>query len=166
MEFKKLIKYFFVCGSAYFTAVSGALLTILTIITSENTNFGIEPANFLLVLVFCFVMALGNTVRRIPAISCSWGWILNAICYIGGFLGFLLIFNFELSTAIIITLAFACIYAPIALFKAFKEKKQRGTSLSGVKTTSVTTNRKSASANKKESADTKNNDTPYQNLFS
>ena len=166
MEFKKLIKYFFICASVCFTAICAVLLTILAIITSENTNFGIEPARFLLVLAFCFVIALGNTVRRIPSVSLSLGWIINAICYVGGFIGFLLAFKFEFATAIIITVVFACIYTPIAIFKAFKEKKQRGSSLSLKNKTEAPKNSKATSNNKKESTQTKNNDTPYQNLFS
>ena len=75
-------------------------------------------------------------------------------------------FNFQFATAIIITAAFACIYTPIAIFKAFKEKKQRGPSPSGKKKPEAPKNNKTTTEKNKASANTKSNDTPYQNLFS
>ena len=168
MEFKRSIKYFFVCGSAYFTALSGLLLLILAILTNESPNVGVEPSRFLLLLAFCFVMSLGSTVRRAAGVPHTIGWICNAALYVGGCFGFLLAAEFKLETAAIITVLFVCIYAPIAIFIAFKGKKKRGGSL--LNTPSKPTSRNIKSKSKNQSTQIKNSDkkddSTYQNLFS
>jgi hypothetical protein len=170
MEFKRLIKYFFLCGSAYFTALCGALLTGLALITGENANIGIEPYKFLLLLAFCFVLSLGSTVRRASGISHLVGWICNATCYLGGCLAFLLLSDFKFGTAALITVVFACIYAPIAIFISLGEKKKRGGSvLGGKKTVKNAPKAKTgtkAKTDKNDTSSAKRDDTPYQNLFS
>ena len=163
MEFKKLIKYFFLCGSAYFTVLCSSLLVILALLTGESTNIGVEPSKFLLLLAFCFTMALGSTVRRVPALSGSIGWIINAALYLGGCLAFLLISGFKLETAMIITAAFACFYAPIAILIAFKDKKKRGKSILGGKKPAAANKNTASKASKSED---KKDNAPYQNLFS
>lgn len=170
MEFKKLIKYFFVCGSAYFTALCGVLLVALTIIMSDNSKSVIVPSNFLLLLAYCFTMALGSTIRRSAGISNTVGWICNAVCYLGGFFGYLLLSDFTPGTAAVLTAVFACIYAPIAIFIALKNKKRRsGSLLNNGKNnahTNKTANSKSKNQASSKSNTSKQNDSTYQNLFS
>ena len=166
MEFKKLIKYFFVCGSAYFTAICSSFLVILAIITSENANFGVEPSKFLLLLAFCFVMSFGSTIRRTRGIPSRIGWICNAVCYVGGCFAFLLAFNFQFFTSFVITIAFACIYTPIAILIAFKNKKKRGASILSTSKKPATKASKSNTRPAKKSESNEKADTPYQNLFS
>ena len=174
MEFKKLIKYFFVCASVYFTALGGALLVILTILTTGsdtmNGNMAVEPSRFLLLLAFCFTMALGSTVRR-ARISSAIGWVCNAVCYVGGFFAFLLISELELEAALVLTAVFVCIYAPVCLLVAFLEKKKRRAELiQKAANATANTGKKQKNSPKKKAdpkTDSVNQDgTPYQNLFS
>ena len=173
MEFKKLIKYFFLCGSAYFTALGGALLVVLTLLTTGsdtmNNNMVIEPSRFLLLLAFCFTMALGSTVRR-ARVSPAIGWTCNAACYVGGVLAFLLLTEFELGTALVLTAVFICIYAPIAFLIALGEKKRRRATLIQKSANTAPASKKARNKiqkNAEAKTESANQDgTPYQNLFS
>ena len=171
MKFKKLIKYFFLCTSAYFTVLSGTLLLLLTLLTNEGTNVGVEPSRFLLLLAFCCAMSLGSTVRRAAGVPRTVGWACNAILYVGGCFGFLAAAQFKLGAAAIVTAIFACIYAPIAIFIAFREKKKRGGSMLNAQAKSASNSPKASSkknntsSNTSKASDKKDNST-YQNLFS
>jgi len=165
MEVKKLIKYFLLCGAAYFTAACGIILIVLSILTGQNANLGIVPSKFLLVMAFCYVLSLGNTLRRAFKSSNAAGWAIHAICLIGGFLAFLLIFEIKLVPALIATAFFVAVYIPMAMLKAYKERKGCGyTSLSSKHRQHKTLNRRSDKVNdEKNTAETDNS---YQNLFS
>jgi hypothetical protein len=83
------------------------------------------------------------------------------VCYVGGFLGFLLLFEVQLSTAAILTLIFACIYAPIVIISAMRKNgksakiKPPAPSNTADKNTNTTKKTKKEKENK-----------PYESMFS
>ncbi len=173
MEAKRLIKYFLLCGSVYFTVICGSTLFILELLTSSMPNAAVEPSQLLLIIPLSFTMSLGSTVRRISAIPKIWGRVANAVCYIGGFAAFLLMCGVPFTSAIAAVGIFAALYAAVAAIIAFIEKKKSvGSYLSQGNKEKRAANTKSigssktaqgtASTDKKQKGDKK----PYENMFS
>ena len=159
MEAKGIIKYFLLCGAALFTALSGAILIVLSILTGQSSGVGIEPLRFLLVLAFCYLLSLGNTVRKVSSIPVALGRAIHAVCYVGGFLGFLLLFEVQPSTAAILTLIFAFIYAPIVIISAMRSKGKA--KVKSPAHSDSTDKRTTAKKTKKEKENK-----PYESMFS
>ncbi len=165
MEAKKLFKYFLLCGSAYFTAICGSILVVLAILTSGTVNAGIEPSQLLLTIPFCFTLSLGSTVRRASAVPNHIGWIINAVCYIGGFLLFLVLCGVNFAPAVIASVIFSCIYFAVALFIAHKEKKRRVVSAPSAPSAKSGKRGKDKLKSAGDISE-KTENKPYENLFS
>ncbi|MBQ4091189.1 MAG: hypothetical protein IJC64_02605 [Clostridia bacterium] len=160
MEAIKTVKYFLLCGAAYFTALCGVILVVLAIITAENANVGVEPSKFLLVLALSYVWALGSTARRCLSSQIA-GLIVNAICYIGGLFAFLMLFDINLIPSLIATLFFAVIYAAVVLCKSFVNKKGGALAHAKKKASEGTANQGKQIPKAK-----KDEKKPYENMFS
>ncbi|MBE6583394.1 MAG: hypothetical protein E7649_00240 [Ruminococcaceae bacterium] len=173
MEVKKLIKFFWLRGSAYFTAICGSLMIALASVTNNNTQttvepwqfpgVGVEPSKFLLILSFCFVMSLGSTIRRMFPRAKIAGWVVHAICYVGGFLAFMLLGGISFPTAIVATAFFSAVYAVIAILTVFSERKKAAASLASKnKHQHSGKSKKSTSKNKKP----EQSEQTYESMFS
>ena len=73
--------------------------------------------------MFCYIMSLGSSLRRIDTISKALGWVLNASCYVLGFFIFLLCLKMSLPSALILVVAFIPIYAIAAVSVALYERR-------------------------------------------
>lgn len=157
MDAKKAVKYFLLCGAAYFTALCGLILTVLAIILGEKSNIGVEPSKFLLVLALSYVWSLGSTLKRVISSKIA-GLTLNAICYVGGFFTFLLLFDTDTVPALFATMLFTVVYAVVVLCENLMHKRSM-TSGAGSKNPS---HRKA----QKPSKPNKDSKQPYENMFS
>lgn len=157
MDAKKAVKYFLLCGAAYFTALCGIILTVLAIILGEKSNIGVEPSRFLLVLALSYVWSLGSTLKRTLSSKIA-GMTLNAICYVGGFFAFLLMSDTSFTPALFATLFFVVVYALIILCENLMQKKGA--------THDTRHKNPSNPKTKKPSKEKKDKNQPYENMFS
>ena len=123
MNTNKLFKYFIICGALYYTVLSTIIMIINVALLSENSTKVIVPEQFLYLLLFCYIMALGSALRRVDVMSKALGWVLNATCYVLGFFIFLLCSEMSLPSALILCAAFIPIYVITAFTVSFIERK-------------------------------------------
>ena len=110
MNFKKLFLSFISLGSIYYTIMSFAILVVTHVITTENSNPIIETGQFLNLLLFAFIMSLGSALKQTSSFYLPIRYALHALCFVGGFLLFVLVGGIEFSKAIIATVIFAALY--------------------------------------------------------
>ena len=123
MNTKKLLKYFAVCGALYYTALSAIIMIINVALLAQDSTKVIVPQQFLYLLLFCYVMSLGSSLRQIDSISKTLGWVLNAACYVPGFFIFLLCLDMPPSSSLILSAVFIPIYAAGAVVTALMERR-------------------------------------------
>ena len=115
MKTKELIKYFFSCGAVIYTAGS-ALILAISLSASESAEATIlAPKPFLFFLGFAYILSLGNTLRKVESLSKPLRSLLHAICYVVGFLCFVLLCGVKFAFAIIFAAVFGIIYAIVTV---------------------------------------------------
>jgi hypothetical protein len=123
MDIKKWFRYFAACGAIYYTVLSAIIMIINVALLAQDSTRVIVPEQFLYLLMFCYIMSLGSSLRRIDTISKALGWVLNASCYVLGFFIFLLCLKMSLPSALILVVAFIPIYAIAAVSVALYERR-------------------------------------------
>ena len=161
MKTKELIKYFFSCGAVIYTAGS-ALILAISLSASESAEATIlAPKPFLFFLGFAYILSLGNTLRKVESLSKPLRSLLHAICYVVGFLCFVLLCGVKFAYAAIFTAVFALINA-ISVITVSVIRKQISRSESKQ---SIKSQKPPKTTTKKEKA-SKTAETTYQNRFS
>ncbi len=120
---KSLFKYFISCGAVLYTLFSVSIMLISLMMSEDSASSILSPKLFLLLLLYMFVIALGNTVMRVEAISNPIKRLLHAISYIAGFFAFLLLCDMHFAVVCIFTAIFALIYAATVITTAFIARK-------------------------------------------
>lgn len=161
MKTKDLIKYFFSCGAIIYTVGSVFILAVSLAASESAASTILAPKPFLFFLGFAYLISLGNTLRRIETIPHVIGRLLHCLCYVLGFLAFILLCGIKFAYAAIFTAVFALIYA-ISVITASVIRKQ--TSNPERKQNTKTT-KPQKQTNKKEKT-AKTAETTYQNRFS
>jgi len=118
MNIKKSVKELLFFGSVYYTALSVAIMLVSLIVSSNGYEKLLEPAQFFKILLFSFVMALGSVIVRTPKIARPLAVCLHCVCYIVGFLVFVLLCGAKFAPSMIFTAIFAFFYAVINLIVA------------------------------------------------
>jgi uncharacterized protein YacL len=160
MNINKPLKFFLCCGALYYTAISTLIMIINAALLSQDSTKVIVPEQFLYLLLFCYMMSLGSTLRRIDAIPRGLGWVLNAICYVVGFLVFLLCSKMSFTSALILDAAFLIIYAIVAISVSFIQRRSKAS-----KSTVIASARQSSTPKTKKSNKSKDNES-YTSMFS
>ncbi len=111
MSNKNLFKYFISCGAVIYTAIS-ALFFIIEIRISNGAAavFQLDPQRFLYLLLFSYVISLGNTLFKLESLSSTTRRLLHAASYIFGLLAFLTLSGLKFYAAMIISAVFALFY--------------------------------------------------------
>ena len=110
METKKQIQYFISCGAIIYTCLS-VLILIFSLAISEGASAKIlVPSNFLYLLMFSYILSLGNTFLKATAMATPLRYTLHAVCYILAFFTFILLCGISFSSSCIMTLVYAIIY--------------------------------------------------------
>lgn len=123
MATKKRIKYFISCGAIIYTFLS-VLILIFSIAIAEGTSAKIlVPSNFLYLLMFSYVLSLGNTFLGATEIATPLRYTLHAICFIIGFFSFIMLCGISFSSSCIMSLVYAIIYCG-AMITAHTIKKK------------------------------------------
>lgn len=123
MKTKDLIKYFFSCGALIYTVGSVLILTI-SLAASESASASIlAPKPFLFFLGFAYLISLGNTLFKINTIPPVIRRLLHCLCYVVGFLAFILLCGVKFAYSAIFAAVFALIYA-ISVITASVIRKQ------------------------------------------
>ncbi len=146
-------------GAVYYTVISAVFLLFAQLFGNENT--GLDPAKFLFLLLFSFVMSTGTAIKennimgKIAARSC------HAACYVGGFFFCVILpYHKGFTFGVISTVIFAVLYAVACIIKSFVAKRKDEKKVSSkVKTTQKTVSGKKS----KKSTETQ---TEYKSLFS
>lgn len=157
MEFKKLCKYFVCCGAVYYTMLSAFIMIVNSLLSSGDASQKvIITSQFWYILIFSYIMALGAALRRASSISKTIGWLLNAICYIGGFFIFIMLCAVPFAASCVFTAVFAVFYAVFAIVIAKSEKgsAQRNS------------NERSTTHKGKKNKMSKKNQETYKSMFS
>lgn len=166
MSLKKLFLHFFFRGAAYYTVFSAVILTVIALLTKDNANASVEPLTFIYLLIFCYVTSFGSTVRRIDSLNYGVAWGINAVCYIGGVLGFLALCSIPFTSALVADAIFAIIYAAVSVFVAVSEKKKLGKKPLSLSHEGKDQPAKSSVKNAKKGGKASKEKEPYQNMFS
>ncbi len=143
-------------GAVYYTVISAVFLLFAKLFGNENT--GLDPAKFLFLLLFSFVMSTGTAIKegnimgKIATLCC------HAVCYIGGFFFCIILpYHKGFTFAVISTVIFAVLYAAACLIKSAVIKRS-GERKADVKTNKVASGKGSPKAKEKQ--------TEYKSLFS
>ncbi len=156
MENKNLTKYFISCGAILYTVFSMLFMLISSMMTENSGTVILRAELYVYILLYMYVIALGNTLMRIEKISSPIRRLLHAICYNIGCLAFLLMCGMKFSAACICVAIFAVIYTVAVTVSSLIKKKKNSQSSSAVSKVSGTKNPK------------KNNDKSdtYKSMFS
>ena len=123
MKTKDLIKYFFSCGALIYTVGSVLILTV-SLAASESASASIlAPKPFLFFLGFAYLISLGNTLFKINTIPPVIRRLLHCLCYVVGFLAFILLCGVKFAYSAIFAAVLALIYA-ISVITASVIRKQ------------------------------------------
>ena len=160
MNINKPLKFFVCCGALYYTAFSTLIMIINAALLAQDSTKVIVPEQFLYLLMFCYMMSLGSTLLRIDAIPRGLGWALNAICYVVGFLIFLLCSKMSFTSALILDAAFLIIYAIVAIAVSFVQRRAQAS-----KRTKSASARQSGDPKTKKSNKSKDKES-YTSMFS
>ena len=159
---KNIIKYFICSCSVIFTILSMVVVCISIAIANENTV--VVPQRYLHLFVFSFILSLGNTFKKATQLSITVSMILHGVCYIGGFLVFLIISEISTPAIIAFTALFALVYFTVLVISAFKNRKKDVRNSVKMTVNTKTSRNKVPTKNKSNNAKTKDNE--YTNLFS
>ncbi len=122
MELKRLFKYFVFRGAVYYTMLSAFIMIVNSLLSSGTSQKVIVTSQFWYILLFSYIMALGAALRKISSISKAIGWLLHAICYIGGFFLFVMLCAVPFAVSCVLTAVFAVFYAVFAFVIAKSER--------------------------------------------
>lgn len=171
MDVNKALKYFVSCGAIIYTAMTFVIIIVNYLFSHSESQKVIVVENFIYLLIFAYILSLGNTLRKNLPISKALRWVIHAVCYLTGFLIFVILCGMTSSSALILTATFAVLYAIGAFIVAICERK-RSTSAVPLKTTDTEprntrkiTSKSSSKSSSKSKKDSKAQE-PYKNLFS
>lgn len=146
-------------GAVYYTIISGIFLLFAQLFGNENT--GLDPAKFLFLLLFAFIMSTGTAIKESDIMNKVARLVCHAVCYIGGFFFCVILpYHKGFSFSVISTAIFAVLYAVACFIKSFvvkyrSEKKVNTKAKNTQKATTVKKSKKQSQVN-----------TEYKNLFS
>lgn len=107
--------------SIYFTCICAPLLLIS--LAAEGDKI-LSPERFLLILVFAFTASFGTAVKECKDVGRGLGYTVHAVCYIGGFLFFILLpADMKFVTTVVGMLIYVLGYVGISLMRASAERK-------------------------------------------
>lgn len=150
-------------GAVYYTVISAVFLAFAKLFGDANT--GLDPAKFLFILLFSFVMSTGTAIKESDIMGKLAKGICHAICYIGGFFFCMVLpYHKGFSFSVIATVIFAVLYIVACLTKSFVTRRaSEKTAKTKTNSTSKPT-QKSPKSNKKSKAPEAQ--TEYKSLFS
>lgn len=150
-----MLKKIISLGSVYYTCISAILLTFSWIF-GEKTAI-LEPARFLSLLLFSFVMSTGTAINESDIMGKIARGTCHAICYIGGFLFCVLIpYGKGFAVTVIALIIFSVVYVAVRAIKSAVANR-RGP---------VKCKSKQMKNQKKESRQHQKKEIEYKNLFS
>ncbi len=135
MEKKKLFKYFISCGAVLYTVFSMAFMLISLMMSESSAAVILSPKLYVFLLIYMFVISLGNTFLHIDGLNIPIKRTLHAICYNVGCLAFLLLCGMSFPISSVFTVIFVFIYTATVIIINLASKKSRNT-----KTTARTKN--------------------------
>ena len=127
MDIKRILKGFVSLGAIYYTIISIFIMLIGLALSDGGAAKLLVPQQFLYLLLFCYVMALGSTLKKQASLSATVAQLLHAACYILGFMLFLILCNMKFVPVIIATAVFAIFYTVVALITNATRKKSAPT---------------------------------------
>ena len=110
MNLKKAIKDLFTLCAVYYTVLSVLIIVIGIILSEDSASKILVPKQFLYLLFFSFVMSLGSALKKITAYPTAIAYSLHAVCYVFGFMAFLILCGMKFVPVIIATSVFAVLY--------------------------------------------------------
>ena len=111
-------------GALYFTCISAPLLIISLAVESDKI---LSPDRFLLILLFSFLAAFGTAVKEHKDVGAGLGYTVHALCYLGGFLGLVLLpAGLKFTGTVIIFVIYLVLYATVCLVRASKKRGSNG----------------------------------------
>ncbi len=157
--FKRIINL----GAVYYAAISAIFLVFAKLFGDVNT--GLDPAKFLFILLFSFVMSTGTAIKESDVMSKAAKGACHAICYIGGFF-FCIILPYQkgFSFSVISTVIFAVLYIVASLIKSSVVRRNSEKNVKSKAKTSPKTNNKPEKITKKSKNSAEQ--TEYKSLFS
>ncbi len=145
-------------GAVYYTVISAVFLIFAQLFGNENT--GLDPAKFLFLLLFAFIMSTGTAIKESGLMNKIAATVCHAICYVGGFFFCVILpYHKGFTFAVISTAAFAALYGIACLIKSLinrKSEKKINTKTQSTKNTAST----------KKSKKQPETQTEYKSLFS
>ncbi len=127
MQFKDILKRFISHGAIVYTCGSISIISISLILSNTDSLKMLDPHLFLLFALFSFVISLGSTLFCSGLFSPPISRLIHAVCYIGGFFAFLLLYGMKFSFAMIFALIFAVIYLLVSAIVFFIKKGNKKT---------------------------------------
>ena len=153
--FKRIINL----GAVYYTVISAIFLLFAQLFGDENT--GLDPAKFLFLLLFSFIMSIGTAIKESNIMGKIAGLSCHAICYVGGFFFCVILpYHKGFSFSVISTVIFAVLYAVACLVKSFVIKRK------GEKKVNTKTKNTQKTVSGKKSKKSPEAQTEYKSLFS
>jgi hypothetical protein len=139
MDIKKTLKGFFSLGAIYYTVISVFIILVGMALSDGGAAKLLVPQQFLYLLLFCYVMALGSTLKKQASLSATVAQLLHAACYILGFMLFLILCNMKFVPVIIATAVFAIFYiVAVLISNAVKKKSAPAPAKQNTQTKTVT----------------------------
>ncbi len=146
-------------GAVYYTVISGIFLLFAQLFGDKNT--GLDPAKFLFLLLFAFIMSTGTAIKESDIMGKIARLCCHAVCYIGGFFFCIILpYHKGFSFAVISTVIFAALYATACFIKSFITNRKSEKKVSAKATNTSKT--KNGKPSKKQSQA----QTEYKSLFS
>ena len=112
-----MFKRFLNLATAYYAIISACLL-VFSLIFGEN-GIILEPARFLLILLYCFIMSMGTAIKEEENLGIALRTITHAVCYIGGFFFCIILpTGAKFSPAVIFLAIFSLLYIAVCIVKS------------------------------------------------
>jgi hypothetical protein len=110
MDIKRTLKGFFSLGAIYYTVISVFIMLVGMALSDGGAAKLLVPQQFLYLLLYCYIMALGSALKKQASLSAPVAQLLHAACYVVGFMIFLVLCNMKFVSVIIATAIFAICY--------------------------------------------------------
>ena len=126
MDKKSFLKFLAARGAIIYTAISTVLITFALFLAEDASTKILVPKRFLFLLIFSYILALGSAFFKSGFLPDLWARLVHALCFIGGFVLFMILCQIKFAPLVISSAIFAFVYVAVTLISSHKRSKSEG----------------------------------------